>query len=88
MRGLKVGIPDRSKPLTYAGGVQVVLEQRKARAVLHSQYEHIVRIQAAVRMWLARRYYLNVKRATTCAPSSATTALQPLLDASHIAGEY
>lgn len=47
--------------------LQEVLKAREKRAELARAHDQIVRIQASVRMFLARRYFKRLREAATCA---------------------
>jgi hypothetical protein len=54
--------------------VQEVIAQRQARRDLANQHMHIIQIQAYIRMWIARRKYLEIKKATKYVVSCTTDA--------------
>jgi IQ calmodulin-binding motif len=65
---------------TVGPGVQAVQHGRETRDAMRHQRMHIVRIQAAIRMWLARKHYRAIQHAVKCAPHSnfALALLVPL----------
>jgi hypothetical protein len=66
--GDKTGVPLVLDGDARTVHMQRVKEQRLVRLMLKNQRVHIVHIQACVRMWITRRQYLELKRATRYCP--------------------